>query len=170
VRDRNPEDIQSLLGRFFSAEEVEAAAEDIRVGEQILQAAPPPAPDRELLDFIKAEIAARLARRRRLALVYRGVAAAAAVAIVTVIALLGRSPVTLDVPNVAYASIIPAAVWESDDVAAEDLELLYFNSEIQRIETQMRALEAGDDSVVPAGSVEEIEMELMQIETEFWKG
>jgi hypothetical protein len=97
-------------------------------------------------------------------------AAAAAVIIVTIIALLGYGPAAPDSPNATYASIIPAAVWESDDVVADDVELVYFNSEIRRIEAEMRTLESGDVDVAPTGSIEDIEMELMQIETEFWKG
>lgn len=168
--DRSREDIKALFGRFFDADEAEAAGEDMRAGEQIFRTHGAPAPDGELVDFIKVQLAARLARRRRLALAYRGFAAAAAVIVVAVIALLGRGPAPPDSPNVTYASIMPTAVWESDDVTADDFELIYFDSEIQRIEAEIRALESGEVNVAPAGSVEEIELELIQIKAEFWKG
>ena len=168
--DQSPEDIKALFGRFFDANETEAAAQDMEAGEQIFRTHPAPVPDGELVDFIKGQLAARLARRRRLVLAYRGFAAAAAVIIVTVVALLGYGPAPSGSPNVTYASIIPTAVWESDDVTADDVELIYFDSEIQRIEAEIRALESGGLDVAPAGSVEEIEMELIQIEAEFWRG
>lgn len=168
--DQNWQDIRALFGRFFSAADSEGAAEDVRAGERIFDAYPAPVPDAELLDFIKRQIAARLVRRRRFLLACRSLMGAAAVVVVTVIVLLGRVPAPPAAPAVSYAAIIPAAVWESDDVTADDFELMYFNSEIQRIEAQMQALQSGDGEVSPAGSVEDIEMELMQIETEFWKG
>ena len=170
MANRNQEDIRALFARFLDAGASEAAAEDIRAGERILDAHPAPAPDQELISYIKAQIAARLAQRRRRRLLYRAFAAAAAVIVVTAIALLGPRPAPSHAPTAAYASIIPTAIWESDDIAADDFELAYFNSEIQQIEAQMEALESGDGEVAPVESVEDIEMELIQIETDFWKG
>ena len=158
-----------LLDRFFGVTEAGAAAEDIRVGERILKAHPAPAPDAALIDWINAQVAARLARRRRLSRLYRSLVAAAAVIVVASIGWLGHSPTPST--TVSRASIIPAAVWESDDIAADDVELMYFNSAIRQIEAQVRVLESGEGQVETVGpAVDEIEMELIAIETEFWKG
>ena len=70
----------------------------------------------------------------------------------------------------SYASIIPTAIWESDDLAADDLDLVYFTSEIRQIEAQMQALEPEESDAGSGGGPDELEMELMAIETEFWKG
>lgn len=168
--NQNREDWKALFGRFVDAARAEAAAEDVRTGERTLDAYPAPKPDEELIAYINVQIAARLARRRRLSRTYRALAAAAAVIIVTAIALLGPRPASRQAAHVSYASIIPTSVWESDDVNGEDVELMYFHSEIRQIEAEMEALESGGDEIGPAEDVEEIEMELMQIETEFWKG
>jgi hypothetical protein len=79
-----------------------------------------------------------------------------------------RSPASR--PGVSFASIIPAAVWESHDIAAEDLDLVYFTSEIRQIEAQMQAIEAGETEIRGSNALDELEMELIAIETEFWKG
>jgi len=168
--NQNQEDWQALFGRFGNAEEADAAAEDVRAAERILNAWPAPQPDAKLVAYINAQMAARQRRKRRLARLSHAMTAAAAVIIVAAIALLGHGPASKPTAPMSYASIIPTSVWESDDVNAEDAELMYFDSEIRRIEAQMEALESGDDDIGPAGDVEEIEMELMQIETEFWKG
>ncbi len=168
--NQNREDWQSLFGRFVDATEAEAAAEDVRAGERMLATWPAPKPDTELIAYINTEMAARQRRKRRLARLSRALAAAAAVIIIAAIALLGRGPASRPTAPMSYASIIPTSVWESEDVNAEDAELMYFQSEIRRIEAQMEALESGGDDLGPADDVEEIEMELMQIETEFWKG
>ena len=68
------------------------------------------------------------------------------------------------------ASILPAAIWDSIDVAADDLDLARFTAEVRQIETQLQALEAGEDEAAGSGAVEELERELIQIETEFRKG
>ncbi|OHB64333.1 MAG: hypothetical protein A2Y76_01970 [Planctomycetes bacterium RBG_13_60_9] len=69
----------------------------------------------------------------------------------------------------SYAAIMPAAIWESDNLAVDDLDIVYFTAEIRHIETQMQALES-DEGEVGGGGPDELESELMAIETEFWKG
>ena len=164
------EDWQALFGRFVDAPRAETAAEDVRAGERMLEAWPAPKPNDDLIAYINVQMVARQRRKRRLARLSRALAAAAAVIVVAAIALLGHGPGPKRNTHMTYASIIPTSVWESDDVNAEDAELMYFQSEIRRIEAQREALESGGDDLGPAEDVEEIEMELMQIETEFWKG
>ena len=95
-------------------------------------------------------------------------AAAAAVIVIAMIGLLG--PDSTSRTPMVHAAIIPAAIWESDNIEAEDLDLAYFTSEIRRIEAQMQALEAGDSESHGSGTLQELEMELMNVEIEFWKG
>ncbi|MBN2128799.1 MAG: hypothetical protein JW741_04855 [Sedimentisphaerales bacterium] len=168
--NRNREDWQALFGRFFDTAGADAAAEDVRTGERLLDAFPAPKPSDELIEYINAQMVARRTRKRRLAHLSRALTAVAAVIVVAALALLGHGPAPRHTTHVSYASIIPASVWESDDVNADDADLMYFHSEIRRIEAQMEALESSGDDFGPAEDVEEIEMELMQIETEFWKG
>ncbi|MBN1360687.1 MAG: hypothetical protein JW993_08850 [Sedimentisphaerales bacterium] len=168
MEDRNREDWEKLFGRFVGTEQSEAAAEDIRRGQTLLELYPAPQPDARLVASIKRRIAGRLAHRHRFAhLAYRIAPAAAAV---IVIALLGRfrhGPAGST--QISYASLIPTAIWESDDINADDVELAYFAAEIEQIEAQMRALEAGDADSNGANALDEVEVELLRIDTEFWK-
>jgi hypothetical protein len=72
-------------------------------------------------------------------------------------------------PDLSHAALIPTAIWESDDIASDDFDIAYFASEIQHIEAQVRALEADDGESTGAGALDEVEMELMRINSEFWK-
>ena len=101
-------------------------------------------------------------------LVHASLAAAAAVIVLALIGLLG--PRSANRPHLSYAAIIPAAIWESDDLTADDLDLAYFSSEIRQIEAQMQALDAEDSDTGVGGALDEFETELMAIQTEFWKG
>jgi hypothetical protein len=168
MRDQARENLTELLRRFMDATAVEAAERDIRAGEGLLGAHPAPAPDDRIVASIKAQIAAATDRRHRHVRVFHGsLATAAAVVMALLIGLFGRGP---GPGPVAYASIIPAAVWESEDIASDDPDLVYFTSEIRQIEAQMQALEAGEREPPGSGMVEELEVELMRINTEFWKG
>jgi hypothetical protein len=169
MKDQTRESLNELLRRFMDAPAAEAAHRDIQAGERLLEAWPAPTPDGETIACIKALMAEAAPRRHRHVRVFRGsLAAAAAIVIAVWLGLLGRGPG--NGPVMTYASILPTAVWESPDLAADDPDLVYFTSQVRQIEAQMRALEAGESDTGAHQAVEELEMELMQIETEFWKG
>jgi hypothetical protein len=169
MNKRNRENLAGLFGRFFGVSEAEAAAEEVRAAERILDAYPAPEPDARSIAAIKMQIITRLARKRTVSrAIHRSMVAAAAVVVVAIIGLLGRGPTGQS--DMDHAAIIPTRIWESDDIASDDLELVYFNAEIERIEAQMRALESGEGEGDSSSTLGEIEIELMQIESEFWKG
>ena len=73
-------------------------------------------------------------------------------------------------PGVAdAASLIPTAIWESNNIAVDDLNLALFRAEVERIEGELKSLlldEGSNDESI----LREAEIELMDIESEFWKG
>jgi hypothetical protein len=167
MRDRAHENLVELLQQFLEEPAARAADEEIRAGERWLQAYPAPAPEARLLAALKAQMAGSALRRQRTLRLVRTALAAAAVIAIAWIGLFGPRPAHQ--PRVSYAAIIPAAVWESDDIAADDLDIVYFTAELRQIEAQMHALDAGEDET-GEGGLDEYENELIAIETEFWKG
>jgi hypothetical protein len=164
--DQTHEDLNSLLRRFLDPAQAREARQDIRSGERLLRAFPAPSPSRETLDRIKAEIRTALWRRHRVRRVVRPSLAAAAVIAFAAVGLLERGPASR--PPASHANLLPAAVWDSDNIAADDLDLVYFTTEVRQIEAQVAALDAGE--TLGRGAVDELETELAQIETEYWKG
>jgi len=170
MEDHARENLAELLRRFMDDSTARAAQTDIEEADRILGAHPAPAPGARVLSTVKNLMIVTAARRRRRHRIFRGaVAAAAAVFLMVLVGRHGGS--STDQPRVNFASIIPTAVWESHDIASDDLDLVYFTSEIRRIEKQMRDLET-DQDVAPRGNdvLDEVERELIAIETEFWKG
>jgi len=168
MEDQTRENLNQLLQQFMNAAQAETATEDIQAGEQLVDAHPAPTPSPETMARIKVEMAATFARRHRIIVTFRRSLAAAAVIAFALIGLLDRR--ATDSNNIYQATIIPAAIWDSIDVAADDLDLARFNAEARQIEAQLQALEAGDDEAAGSGTVEELEKELRQIETELRKG
>jgi len=168
MEDRNQEDLRELFERFTEPTEAEAAARDIRLADGMLAAYPVPEPRPEVIIGIKLQIATTLAtppaKPHRLR---RVLAAAAAVIVMAILVLLGRDPQTN--PQTSYATLIPTAIWESDDIATDDMDIAYLASEISHIEDQVRALEAGQTQDVRVATLHEVETALMQINTEFWR-
>jgi len=170
---RNEENLKKLFEKFLDSNQAEEAAEDVRKGEQILREHPSPEPDDELVADIKAEIAEVLLRRKadtfkRIA--YRAAAVAAMFILVAVISVKlfekggGKSH------KVQYASIIPTAIWESDDIASDDTDLAILADEIEEIEGEALTVELGENGANGSSAIAELEMELMEINSNFWKG
>lgn len=169
MKERTPENLTELLKRFMDGTAAEAAAEEIRAGERLLEACPAPAPAARTLAAIKICMTTAALRHRWRVRVFRGsLAAAAMVVMALLIGLPAQRPTPR--PGMNFATILPTSVWESDNLAADDLQLIYFTSEIRRIEAQMQALETEETDMDSGGSPDDLERELLAIETEFWKG
>lgn len=166
--NRNQDNLRELFERFMGPAEAESAAQDIRDADETLKAYPAPEPRAETIVGIKLQIATKLSSGRKSAhLLRRALGAAAAVIVLAILALLGRAPQTG--PAISHAALIPATIWESDDISSDDMQIAYFASEIRHIEAQVHALEAGHGQDTGAGTLHEVETELMEINTDFWK-
>ncbi len=166
---RNGENLRELFERFVDARQAKEAAEDIERGEQILRQWPAPEPRAELLALIKTEMGARLAHRRSRHLRWFA-SRAAGIAAAIVIAAGVWTGVNRDAgPGVMVASLIPTAIWESENIVLDDLQLTLLSAEVERIESEVRDLQQ-NESRSSESAVDEVEMELLEIEGEFWKG
>lgn len=169
MRDQAHENLIDLLQRFMDESAARTAHEDIEAGERWLNTQPAPAPETRLLAALKTQMAAAALRRHRVRrLIHASLAAAAAVVVLSLIGLPGSRLARR--PHLSYAAIIPTAIWESDDLTSDDLDLVYFSSEIRQIEAQVQALSAEDSDAGVGGGPEEFETELLAIQSEFWKG
>lgn len=163
--NRNDENLKELVEKFFDPEQAQMYLDDIEKGEQILHAHPAPEPDEMLIANIKAEIALR-ALPRRTTLVKRIAYSAAAVA-ATVIIITATSTnlfeKTTDVgtgPTREYASLFPWNNYETES----------FNTEVEQIESELMDLKLGREELNGDNDVSEMEIELIEIAGDFWKG
>jgi hypothetical protein len=174
MNDENQENLKELFEKFLDAEQAESCAEDVQKAEQILREHPAPEPDDMLIANIKAEIAMRLPAGRTYVfkqIAYKVVGIAAAVIILTAIGLRLFDKGGVEPNGVQYASIIPTAIWESDDIAADDADLVIFTAEIEQIEDEVLTLQLGEDDGNDDSTITELEMELIEINnSDFWKG
>jgi hypothetical protein len=164
------EDLRELVERFFEAGQAENCLEDFHKAEQILREYPAPPPDNMLVANIKAEIAMRLPARRARRFRHRLLEAAGIAAMIAILTLLGVR--LSDEPSqqpVFHAALIPAAIWESNDIAADDADLAVFSTEIEQISNELTALESGEETGDADSAIAELEMELMEINSDFWK-
>ena len=174
MKDQSRENLNQLLEKFFDSEQARNYIQDTRKVEQIFREHPVPEPDDMLIANIKAEIAMRLpARRARLLRrkLYEVAAIAAAIVLATLMTVRffdgsGSGPGQ----QVYSASLIPKAIWESQDLAADDEDLAVFKTEIEQIEEEVLALESDEEAGESDSAITELEMELIEVSGDFWKG
>ena len=170
---RNEENLRHLFERFFAEEDAERCAEDVRKAEQMLQQWPAPEPDDELMVDIKAAVAARLQQRKEGAFrraVYKVAAVAAMVFIVAVINVKVFDRGESKPGEIVTASLWPAGIWDSEDVSVDDAILSALNAQIEQIESEVLALQLGENGGNGDRAVAELEMEFLDIVSDFWKG
>jgi len=171
-RSQNDEDVKALFEQFVNSEQAEQAAEDFFKAEEILRSCPAPEPDGEVIAGIKSQIAWALLDRKENAFKRKALKAVAVAAVFIVIAALSVKLLEKQSPpqEIVYASIIPRAIWESEDIASDDANLSTLTAEIEQIKDELLALQLGDDGENGSGIVEELEMEFIEINSDFWKG
>jgi hypothetical protein len=173
--DRKQENLRELFEKFFDAEQAERCVEDIQKAEQILREHPAPEPDDMLIANIKAEIAMRLQASRAhhvRRIIYEVVGAAAVILFVAAISLqlFQKAPTTPSGEVFNIASLIPTAIWIGNDITVDDEDLAVFTAQIEQIEDEVQALQSGEDTGNGDSTLTELEMELNEINSDFWKG
>ena len=172
MNERQDENLKELFERFLSAEQANEAVKDVVQGERILREYPAPEPDKELIADIQSKAAARLLPRRAdvfRKLARRAVAVAAAIIILAAVSVRlfeiggGRSG------GPEYAGLIPKALWESDDIAADDMDLAVFAAEVKQIEGEILILQLGKNGRNGEMVVAELEIKFAEIQSDFWK-
>jgi len=172
--DRNKENLKELFEKFFDAEQAESCVEDIQKAEQILHKYPAPEPDDMLIANIKAEITMRLQasrahRFRRI--IYEVVGAAAVILFVTAVGLqLFENNTPKQGEVFSRAELIPTELWISNNITVDDEDLAAFTAQIEEIEDEVMALQSGEDTGNGDSTLTELEMELIEINSDFWKG
>ena len=165
MNDQNQENLKELLEQFMNPEQARMHLEDIEQGEQILRENPAPEPDDMLLANIKAQIALHVLPHRATAykrIAYRVAAVAAAAIVLATVwtSLFNEHPVFEPPRPVQYASVFP---WDHYDSAV-------FNTELELIENDLRILELGEEDRDSERAVTELEIEVIEIAGDFWKG
>ena len=175
MNDRTDENLKELFERFLGPEEAEQAAKDISEGQQILRDYPAAEPDDKAIADIKAEIGRALLRRKSAA--FRAILYRAGAAVAAVIILAGLGVKLFDSGNgiseingAASMAIIPEVIWESEDIADSDDGLAALTAEIEQIQQDVLALQLNEDTSNGTSNITELEMELIAIDSDFWKG
>jgi len=161
-----------LPGQSANKKETAKAENDILKAEEILARYPAPEPDEVLLSRIKADIERRMQKRqhRLQKLLFTTTAAAAAIIILAFVGSRLMKTKPREVTETRYASLIPDALWESEDIAADDPQLSTLIEQIETVESELLAI--GDAGNGYSGKTDFWEMEngFTENESDYLKG
>jgi hypothetical protein len=183
MKPDNNENLEGMFEIFGGSEPAEASAEDIRQGDRIFKDCTAPQPPQELIAAAKAKVARELSVRKvavfrvttgkKLTVIKITAGKVAAVAaVLLVVAAIGlkifdTGPNSDATPTVA---LIPAAIWDSNDIAADDAVLAALIAEVNEIEGQALALQLGENGSNGYSDLSELEMDYVETNSDFWKG
>jgi hypothetical protein len=160
------ENLQALFETFAGPQEAKEAVDDIRRADRILSEHPAPKPSEELLVQIKAQVRSTLDRTSKSVFgpLLRKISAVAAVLLVGAV-------ISLRLFEKEPAPVPPTTIpWDVDNLAAQDADLAAFSAEIEQIESDLLALQLGENGSNGHLDLTELEIELMEIRGDFWKG
>ena len=173
MNGRNEENLKEVFEKFLEPKEAEQAVEDMAQGERIFHEHPAAEPDDELIADIKMKISGALLHKKTVAfrrIVYKTAVVAAAVILLAAIGTRLFERGGGGSKRVATASIIDGVIWESERLAADDADLATVAAEIEQIEDEVLALQLGETGGNGGKAVTELEIELIEINNNFWKG
>ena len=160
------ENLRKLLAGFMDEAAARQTAEDIENGEKLLGAYLAPQPDERVLAEVKKNVVAALKRRtvvfqRRIL----GAAVAAAVIVVSVLALMRYGNQLPGGQTKVVAAAISARVWDG----AEDADVTVLRAEIDNIQSELSGAQS-DDGGNGSTAVGDLETELIEANGNLWEG
>ena len=162
-------EINELLGRFLDAQKAKQAAEDIKAGEKILRDYPAPKFDEESKVLLKIKVAKALEAKRARNLRYSYFKAAAIAAGFLVVGTLSVLFMQ-NKPMPQVAQIISSISGGTDIFNDNDAEIDTLNSEIEQFKNELATVQWESGSGSQDNELNELEMELIEINSDFWKG
>ena len=167
----NNENLDELLSRFLDEHEAHVAAEDIRLGENLLASFSVPAPDAVVIEAIKAQIGVRLRAQQKRRFIRLTVQRIAVAAIIIVLAMAGlKFLVEPERQVVGVGKVSQEFIWEDESKPGGDEQLAALMAEIDEVEADILAIRLGEDGGENDLLLTDLEMEMIEINGDFWKG
>jgi hypothetical protein len=167
----NSENLNELLSRFLDERQTHEAAEDIRAGEKLLASFSAPACDQAVINSIKEQIEVRLEARKRQKLVRSMFYRVAVAAVIIVLAIAGvkffPGPKR---EQVAVGKVGQDFIWDDESGTGSDEQLTALAAQIDEIEASMLAIRLGENGAEGGTILTDLEVEMSEINGDFWKG
>jgi hypothetical protein len=167
------ENLRDLLASFMAPEAADKAAADIERGDKLLRNWPAPTPSETLLAEVKQKMAVAAGCRRVVMRQNRFFAAAAVAAAILVLSYVSFKIFefrTISQPDATYAATIPDQLWEGDNIRTDDPDIAVISKEIDNVADEISDVLLSDKNGSSAAAVRDVEMQIIEVSDDFWKG
>jgi hypothetical protein len=166
----NKENLKVLFERFFNRGEAEEITREIEQAERFFLGYPGPEPSEELLADIKTKINEQLQYRKaadgRRKVLQRTASIAAVIVLLVIVGIRLSERGGSGYIESTQASVLPRAIWESEDITNDDADLIVLAAEVEQLENEVFATDWGSNG---DKTVAQLEMELTEIDSDFWQ-
>jgi hypothetical protein len=165
--------LRELLASFMNSEAANKAAADIERGDELLRNWPAPQPSEALLAEVKQKMLIAAGQRRAATLYHRifaVAAAAAAVIILSFVALKVFENRPVGQSDTTYATTIPDQLWEGGSIRTNDPDIAVLSNEIDNVADELAAVLPSEQNSSSASAVSDVEMQIIEVGADFWKG
>lgn len=163
------ENLRDLLSKFYTEAEAAQAQEDILRGEQIFAQNAAPQPEASVISNIKLRISSELAKRQRRSVgVYIGAGLTAAAAGI----LIGFGLFVMEHQREGQpvgGEVVSEPIWEVEDFSTDDPQMAILAADVQAVADEVLALRLDENGSEGTG-VDELEIEWLEMDSDFWKG
>lgn len=170
--DQSTENLTELVTRFYDEPESAQVLGDITVGDELLDRNRAPEPDAGLIAAIKKQIQVRLMLRERR--IFRPTVQRVAIAAcLMIIALVGMKLLTQTRPVATGPAMAALSrIWadDSDPLSGGDMQFALLTAEVDEINDSILRIRMDEWGTDSEAAVSELEMEIADINTDFWKG
>jgi hypothetical protein len=173
MNNSKKENLRELLASFMDTEAANRAAADIERGDELFGNWPAPKPSEALLAEVKQKMSIAAGQRRVVTLHHRIFAAAAVAAAIIILSI-----VTLKIfdnqpaaqPEAIYAATIPDQIWEGGSIRTDDPDIAALSNEIDNVADEISGVRLSDKNGGSTAAVGDVEMQIIEVSADFWKG
>jgi len=175
MENQDKENLKKLVESFYQGKQADQVLFDLEQGEKLLDNLVEVKCPAETADAVKVNL--RLAIRRNKTRNFRialGKAVAVAAVFIMTISLMvnyyNQQGQQAGAETNVASNIIRSELWDSKDIVADDMELSVLTAEINELEDELLALKYEGKSTNRSTDVVDIEIELYEINNQFWEG
>jgi len=159
---------------FFDSRQSREISQDIRSGDNLFNEYDAPVPQEELLESIKTRVGLEIqkAESSNLRAVFlRAIATAAILVIFSIIGTRLFNENAAKSRGYTAGLTMTGQIWESEDLAADDEQLVVLAAEIDELENELLAIRLGQTNGNGEDDLTELEIDVLQdTDSDFWKG
>ncbi|MBC8482114.1 MAG: hypothetical protein H8D47_05555 [Planctomycetes bacterium] len=164
---------EELFAQLANSEEAKIFAQNVEWADEKFDSQPLPQLKNSALESLKAKVDVAIAVQKAVNMrrvVYKAAAVAAVFAVVSVLLIKTYQPQGIRNIQIIELAAVSSAVWQSEDITSDDPDLATLSAETEDIENDLVTIDTETYFDDQTSRIDDLELELINIDSDFWKG